>query len=136
MQNKKSVREYEKNEALFKRIVICSFVGAFIYFVILILFSYAELKMSFGAGTYFTAGIIAALLSSLIAGFICVIKTKKNVVFSGAVSGALIGFISDIILFVISRESGLGLLYVFLSSLAGGIAGAVIAANVRIKNKY
>ena len=120
-----------------KRIGICALIGAAVFFLELVLFSAAELKMAFGNGFYLPVGLTASLVSSFAAGFMAVFKSKKNALACGALTGALEAVISDVLLVVLNGGSiGKGLIFVALAGVAGGAVGGVVAANVRPKIKY
>lgn len=137
MPEKKKRREKESGVIPVKRIGLCSIIGAALFFLELIAFSAAELKMSFGNGSYLPVGLAAAVISSFAAGFIAVFKSKKNALPCGALTGAVEAVISDVVLAVINGGSvGKGLIFVAIASVVGGAVGGVIAANVRPKIKY
>lgn len=137
MPEKKKRRENDNNSIPLKRMGVCSVIGAALFFLELILFSAAELKMAFGNGFYLPVGLAASLISSFAAGFMAVFKSKKNALACGALTGAIEAAISDILLVVINGGSiGKGLIFVALASVVGGALGGVVAANIRPKIKY
>ena len=136
MSKKKSSRDGETGSLQMKRIFFCSAVSVVLFYMFLIVFSYSELKISFGAESYMPFGIASALISSIAGGFICVYKTKKNIIVSGALTGLITAFISNILIFIINRAAGTGMLLVFIASVIGSISGAMIAANIKIRRKY
>ena len=137
MPENKKRKETDSAKIPIKRITICSVIGAALFFLELIAFSAAELKMSFGNGSYMPVGLVMAIVSSFAAGFAAVFKSKKNALLCGALTGAIVAVISDIILAVINGGSvGKGLLFVALASIIGGAVGGIISANIRPKIKY
>lgn len=134
---KKSSRREETKSLPVKRIGICSIIGAALYFLEIIAFSAAELKLSFGADTYFYVGIAAAFVASFIAGFSALIKQKNKALPCGAATGAIQAVISDIILAVMNKGSvGKGMLIVAVVSVIGAAIGGIVAANIKPKVKY
>lgn len=134
---KKTSRREETNSMPVKRIGICSVIGAATYFLEIIAFSAAELKLSFGTGAYFYVGIAAAFVAAFIAGFAALIKQKNKALPCGAATGAIQAVICDILLAVINRGSvGKGLLFITLACVLGAAFGGIIAANIKPKIKY
>ena len=137
MPEKKKRRENETGAFPIKRIGLCSVIGAALFFLELIIFSAAELKMDFGNGFYLPFGLAAAVISSFAAGFAAVCKQKKNALASGTLTGTIEAVISDLILAVINGGSvGKGLIFVLAASVVGGAVGGVVAANVKKKIRY
>lgn len=137
MSEKKKRRDNDNSAFPIKRIGISSVIGDGLFFLELIVFSAAELKMAFGNGSYLPIGLAAAVISSFAAGFIAVFKSKKNALLCGALTGAIEAVISDIILAVINGGNiGKGLFFVAIASVVGGALGGVVAANIRPKIKY
>lgn len=137
MPDKKKRKNNDNGTFPLKRMGICSVIGAALFFLELVLFSAAELKMTFGNGFYLPVGLAASLISSFAAGFMAVFKSKKNALACGALTGAVEAAISDIILVVLNGGSvGKGLIFVALASIAGSAIGGVVAANIRPKIKY
>ena len=137
MPDKKKRKDNDNGTFPLKRMGICSVIGAALFFLELVLFSAAELKMAFGNGFYLPVGLAASLISSFAAGFMAVFKSKKNALACGALTGAVEAAISDIILVVLNGGSvGKGLIFVALASIAGSAIGGVVAANIRPKIKY
>lgn len=134
---KKNSRREETNSLPIKRIGICSVIGAALYFLEIIAFSAAELKLSFGAESYFYIGIAAAFISAFIAGFSAVIKQKSKALPCGAATGAIQAVISDILLAVINKGGvGKGMIFVSLASILGAAIGGIVAANIKPKVRY
>ena len=135
---KKSSRREETGKTMpYKRIGICSVVGAALWFLEIIAFSAAELSLSMGEKFYLIVGIAAALVSGLIAGFAALIKDKKNALPCGALAGSAQALICDIMLVIINNGSvGKGLLLIAVSSVIGAIFGALVAANSKSKVRY
>ncbi len=137
MHDKKKRKDNDNGSLPLKRMGICSVIGAALFFLELVLFSAAELKMAFGNGFYLPVGLAASLISSFAAGFMAVFKSKKNALACGALTGAVEAAISDILLVVLNGGSvGKGLIFIALASIAGGAVGSVVAANIRPKIKY
>lgn len=137
MPENKKRKEKDTGKIPIKRISVCSVIGASLFILELIVFSVAELKMSFGNGVYMPAGLVMALVSSAAAGFAAVFKSKKNALPSGALTGAIEAVINDIFLLAINGGStGKGILFVALASVIGGAVGGVVSANIRPKIKY
>lgn len=137
MPEKRTGRNENQSGLPFKRIGFCSVIGACFYFLELVAFSAAELKMSLGENLYLPVGIAAVFVSAFIAGFASVYKDKKKALPCGGLSGAIEAVIVDIILIVVNGGSvGKGLLLVAVVSVAGSAIGAVVAANIRPKRKY
>lgn len=135
---KKSSRREETGKTMpYKRIGICSVIGAALWFLEIIGFSAAELSLALGEKFYLLAGIAAAVASGFVAGFAALIRDKKKALPCGALAGAIQALICDIMLVIINNGSaGKGLLFVALASVAGAVSGALVAANVKTKVKY
>ncbi len=137
MPEKKKRRDTESGAMPVKRIGVCSIIGAALFFLELIAFSAAELKMAFGNGLYLPAGLVAAFVSAFAAGFIAVFKSKKNALPCGAMTGTIEAVISDVILAVINGGSiGKGLVFVALVSAVGGAFGGIVSANIKPRIRY
>lgn len=137
MPEKKKRRDNDDGAIPVKRVGASSVIGAAMFFLELVAFSAAELKMAFGNGLYLPVGLAAAVISSFTAGFIAVFKSKKNALLCGALTGAVEAVISDIILAVVNGGSvGKGLIFVAVASIVGGAVGGVVSANIRPKIKY
>lgn len=137
MPEKKSARNENRNALPLKRIGFCSVIGACLFFLELVAFSAAELKMSLGSSLYLPVGIAAAFVSAFIAGFAAVFREKRKALPCGALTGAIEALIIDIILIFVNGGSvGKGLAFVALASVVGSAVGAVIAANVKPRVKY
>jgi hypothetical protein len=67
MPEKKKKRDTEGGTMPLKRIGVCSVIGAALFFLELIAFSAAELKMAFGNGFYLPAGLATAFVSAFVA---------------------------------------------------------------------
>ncbi|MBR6785832.1 MAG: hypothetical protein IKM25_06235 [Clostridia bacterium] len=137
MPKKTSRREENGKTMPYKRIGVCSVIGAALWFLEIIGFSAAELSLALGEKFYLLAGIAAALVSGFIAGFAAIIKDKKKALPCGALTGAIQALLCDMMLVIINNGSvGKGLLFVALSSVIGAVAGALVAANIKTKVKY
>lgn len=137
MPKKTSRREENGKTMPYKRIGVCSVIGAALWFLEIIGFSAAELSLALGEKFYLLAGIAAALVSGFIAGFAAIIKDKKKALPCGALAGAIQALLCDMMLVIINNGSvGKGLLFVALSSVIGAVAGALVAANIKTKVKY
>ena len=137
MPKRTSRREEKSKNVPIKRVGICSVIGAALYFVEIIAFSAAELHLALGAGAYLPAGLIAAFVSSFIAGFVALIKDKQKALPLGAFAGALQAVICDVVLVVINSGAvGKGLVFNTVVSVIGAVIGAVAAANVKTKVRY
>ena len=135
---KKSSRREENGKTMpYKRIGICSVIGASIWFLEIIGFSAAELSLAIGEKFYLIVGIAAALVSGFIAGFAALIKDKKNALPCGALAGSIQALICDVMLAIINNGSvGKGLLLIAISSVIGAVSGALVAANSKSKVRY
>lgn len=137
MPKKTSRREENGKTMPYKRIGVCSVIGAALWFLEIIGFSAAELSLALGEKFYLLAGIAAALVSGFIAGFAAIIKDKKKALPCGALAGAIQALLCDMMLVIINNGSlGKGLLFVTLASVIGAVAGALVAANIKTKVKY
>lgn len=137
MPKKTSRREESGKTMPYKRIGVCSVIGAALWFLEIIGFSAAELSLALGEKFYLLAGIAAALVSGFIAGFAAIIKDKKKALPCGALAGAIQALLCDMMLVIINNGSvGKGLLFVTLASVIGAVAGALVAANIKTKVKY
>lgn len=137
MPKKTSRREENGKSMPYKRIGVCSVIGAALWFLEIIGFSAAELSLALGEKFYLLAGIAAALVSGFIAGFAAIIKDKKKALPCGALAGAIQALLCDMMLVIINNGSvGKGLLFVALASVIGAVAGALVAANIKTKVKY
>ena len=135
---KKSSRREESGKFLpFKRAGICSVIGSALYFIGIIAFSAAELRLSLGVKTYLPAGLAIALISSFAAGFFALIKEKQKTLPLGLFAGALQAFICDVMLVIVNNGAvGMGLIFNAAVSVVGAVTGAVAAANIKTKIKY
>ena len=135
---KKSSRREEAGKAMpYKRIGICSVIGAALWFLEIIGFSAAELSLALGEKFYLLAGIAAAFVSGFVAGLTALIKDKKKALPCGALAGSIQALMCDIMLVIINNGSvGKGLLFVAVASVAGAVAGALVAANLKTKVRY
>ncbi len=137
MPKKKSGRNENDNGMPFKRIGFCSVIGACLFFLELVAFSAAELKMSLGSGLYLPVGVAAAFVSAFVAGFAAVFRDKKKALLCGALTGAIQAVICDtVLIFVNGGSVGKGLVLVAAVSVAGAAIGGVAAANIRPRRKY
>ena len=135
---KKSSRREENGKTMpYKRIGVCSVIGAALWFLEIIGFSAAELSLAMGEKFYLFTGVVAAVASGFVAGFAALIKEKKNALPCGALAGSIQALICDVMLAIINNGSvGKGLLFVAVSSVAGAVAGALVAANMKTKVRY
>ncbi len=135
---KKSSRREENIKAMpYKRIGVCSVIGAALWFLEIIGFSAAELSLDLGENFYLLAGIAAALVSGFIAGFAALVKDKKKALPCGALAGSIQALVCDILLVIVNNGSaGKGLLFVAVASVIGAVAGALVAVNVKTKTRY
>ena len=137
MPEKKSGRKDNGKIMPMKKIGFCSVIGAGLYFLEIVAFSAAELKLSFGGGVYLPVGVAAAFVSAFVAGFAAVYREKKNALPCGAATGAIEALICDIVLIAVNGgRVGKGLLLVAGASVVGAAIGAVVSANINPKRKY
>ena len=137
MPKRTSRREEKSKNVPVKRAGICSVIGSALYFIEIIAFSAAELKLSLGTSTYLPAGLAAAFIAAFIAGFAALIKDKQKALPVGAIAGVLQAVICDLVLIIINSGAvGKGLVLNAAVSVIGAVIGAVAAANVKTKVRY
>lgn len=136
MSNKKISRNQPQGFPI-KRIVISAVTGTGIYFVFLVLFALAALKMGLGNGMYMPFGLINAALTSFLSGFAALFKIKEKAFQFGSLTGLIQGLLCMTVLFVLNgANGGNGLFIQFAIMIAFALIGAVVSANLKVKNRF
>lgn len=136
MLNKKISRNQPQGFPI-KRIVISAVTGAGIYFVFLVLFALAALNTGLGNGMYMPFGLINAALTSFLSGFAALFKIKEKAFQFGSLTGLIQGLLCMTVLFVLNgANGGNGLFIQFAVMIAFALIGAVVSANLKVKNRF
>lgn len=116
------------------RIIIGAAVQTALFFALLAVTAFAELKMHFGSGLYRTCGLGCAALSALICGFAVVLPERRKGFVTGLLSGLAGAVIPCAAAFLASERAftagALVLPAVFAVSSA---VGGALAANIKRK---
>lgn len=137
MVKKKVSRREEKVSFPIKRIVLCSLIGGGIYFIMLFVFAFAELSMGLGIKFYMPIGLILGAFTSFLGGFTALYKVKEKAFQYGSLAGLIQAFICITVLFFINgSKGGTGIFILFAVMVAASVAGAVVSANMKVRNKY
>lgn len=135
---KKKVSRREETPAFpIKRLALCSLIGSGLYFVMIFAFAFTELRVGLGVKYYMPLGIIYAALSAFLSGFASLYSIKEKAFQYGSLTGLMQAFVCTVILFIINGVTGgTGIFVQFLVMALSSVLGAVVSANMKVKNKY
>lgn len=137
MAEKKVSRRGEASGFPIKRLVLCSVISSGIYFILLFIFACAELSMGLGTKFYMPCGLVMSAVTAFLGGFAALRKIREKAFQFGALTGFVQAFICGVILFAVnSFNGGTGIFITFAVMIAFSVAGAVVSANLRIKNRF
>lgn len=134
--NSKKTRKEETGSPIFN-IFLGSVTGSVIYFCLIAFFALAALKSGTDKSMYIPAGMFLGFLSGLSGSFISVRPLKEKGVIYGGIVGLINSLISSLVLFVINKGiAGSGIFILIALITLGGMAGGIIAVNLKFKKRY
>ncbi len=127
----------EENISPISKIIFGSVIGSVLYFAALALFAFFSLNNGVDSSVYMPAGIVLGILTAMLGGFLAVRPIRKNGAAFGALTGLIQALICAIALFVANKAvAGTGIFILIAAVIAGGVAGGIIAVNLKIKKRY
>ena len=133
----KKISRNKTSDFPIKRIVLSSLSGAGFYFIFLVLFAVAVLKIGLGNGMFMPFGLINAALTSFLSGFAALFKIKEKAFQYGSLTGLFQALICMTVLFILNgANGGNGLFIQFGIMVAFALIGAVVSANLKVKNRF
>lgn len=137
MAKKKVSRREETSAFPIKRLALCSLIGSGLYFVMIFAFAFTELRVGLGVKYYMPLGLIYGVLSAFLSGFASLYKIKEKAFQYGSLTGLMQAFLCTLILFILNGVTGgTGIFIQFLVMIVSAVLGAVVSANMKVKNKY
>ena len=133
---KRSHRDENKSSPISK-ILIGSFVGSLLYFLVLALFALFALKSNVASSSYMPAGLFFCALSAFVGGFAAVKPLKQKGIAYGALSGLVQALVCSTVLFIVNKaNAGTGIFILMALTVAASAGGGIAAVNMKIKKKY
>lgn len=127
----------EENSSPIFNIFLGSVMGSILFFCLMALFAVAALKSGTDKSMYIPAGMVFGFLSGLSGSFIAVRPLKEKGAIYGCIVGLINSLISSLVLFVVNKGvAGSGIFVLMTLITAGGIAGGIIAVNLKFKKRY
>lgn len=116
--------------------VIGTVIGLVTIFVFLVIFSAFVSAFGISSEAIPPLATVALTMGSISSGIFAGLKSSKNLLLAGALSGALQFLISFLIALAING-AGITLitLFHFICALAGGCSGSIIAVSIKERNK-
>ena len=137
MAEKKVSRRGEAQEFPIKRSLLCGVISSGLFFVLIFLFAFAELSIGLGVRFYMPIGLILGALTAFAGGFAVLRKIREKAFQYGSLTGFLQAFICGVILFIINGlKGGTGIFIMFAVLVASSVIGAVVSANMKVRNRY
>lgn len=137
MAKKKVSRREESSAFPIKRLVLCSLIGSGLYFIMLFVFAFAELTMGLGLKFYMPLGLALGVMSAFLSGFAALHKIKEKAFQYGSLTGLIQAFVCCVILFILNgAKGGVGVFILFAATVVSAAAGAVVSANMKVRNKF
>lgn len=137
MPKKSSPSKNDESGFPIKRIIISSFTGCALFFILLLSLAALLLNSSADQSSYLLYGIVAGGISGFAGGFLALRLVKEKGIFFGALCGFVQSLLCSVVIFIINKgTAGNGIFILMAVTTLMSSLGGITSVNIKKKIKY